>query len=167
MDPSIRVARSGAASLRLAIIVSALFMLTGLAGCRAFLPAPDPPEVRVTTFTIERLGILEQTYRIGLDVRNPNPYALNVAELRFTLSLEGMELAEGIGIDDIRLPARGTSAVEVRLATDAARTLAVVAGWLAGDREAFDYGVQGEATLAGWGIRVPFDNRGRVDLVRE
>ncbi len=138
-----------------------------LAGCEALLPEPEAPEVRVTSIAVESLRLDEQRYRVGLNLRNPNPYPLNVGRLRFTLALEGTDLFEGVGAEDLRLPAGGDDDFEVILSSDAVRAVTLIGGWLGGDREAFDYGIHGDARLSGWGLTLPFESRGRVELRRD
>lgn len=150
--------------LTLSFLVALGIAALTLAGCRALMADPEPPEVRVVSLKIEALGVLEQQFRVGLELANPNPYPLHLARLRLALLLQDTELARGVGVEDVRLPADGATNVDVVVTTDVARTLGVFGDWLAGDRGAVRYALRGEATLAQRDLVLPFDGAGRIAL---
>ncbi len=75
----------------------------------------------------------EAVIRVTLDARNPNPFELNLEELRFDLFLDGAKLAAGIG-SKLQLKAGGVPSsffvdVEIPISTNTLQSLGkIVAG---------------------------------------
>jgi LEA14-like dessication related protein len=133
-----------------------------LAGCATF--RPEAPEVRLADLSIDRIGLFEQRYRLGLRMRNPNDRDLDIESLRFDLALAGRSFADGVSADGFRLPAGGEERVEVVVTSDLGSVLDLLSDWIDGDR-ALPYRLSGEARLADWGgITVPFSRDGRLDM---
>lgn len=136
--------------------------VTLLAGCAAF--RPEAPEVHLADLSIDRIGLFEQSYRLGLRMRNPNDRALDVESLRFDLALAGRSFADGVTTEGFSLPAGGEERVEVVVRSDLGSVLDLLSDWIDGNR-ALPYRLSGEARLAGWGgITVPFSRDGRLDM---
>lgn len=146
------------ASLRLALLCLSLALFSG---CATF--QPEPPEVRLADLAIERIGLFEQRYRIGLRMQNPNDRALDIESLRFDLALAGRSFADGVAAGGFTLPAGGEERVEVVVSSDLGSVLDLLSDWVSGNR-ALPYRLSGEARLAGWGISVPFAREGRLEM---
>ena len=142
-------------------VVAALLAAALLAGCAAFRPAP--PEVRLADVAIERLGLFEQTYRVGLRLRNPNDRVLAVESLRFDLAIAGRRFAEGVSTEGFELPAGGEERIALDVRSDLSRVLDVLQAFANGRRD-LPYRIEGETRIAGWGITVPFAHEDRLAL---
>ena len=132
-----------------------------LAACATF--RPEPPEVRLADVGIERIGLFEQTYRLGLRLRNPNDRALAIESLTFDLSLAGRPFADGVSADGVDIPAGGEARVELEVRSDLGRVLDVLQAFAEGERD-LPYRLEGEARLGGLGLAVPFERDGRLAL---
>lgn len=134
-----------------------------LAGCAAF--RPEPPEVHLADVRLDRLGLFEQRYRVGLRMRNPNDRALEFESLRFELSVAGRHLADGVSSARFSLPAGGERRIEVLVSSDLGSLFDVLGDWLGDDITAVPYRISGEARLAGRDRHVPFERDGRLELL--
>ena len=151
--------------MRTARILLLVLSVTLLAGCATF--RPEAPEVRLADLSIESIGLFEQSYRLGLRMRNPNDRALDVESLRFDLTLAGRSFADGVATEGFTLPAGGEERVEVVVRSDLGSVLDLLSDWVDGNR-ALPYRLSGEARLADWGgITVPFSRDGRLDMPAE
>ncbi len=146
-------------SIRILMLVLSVTLLTGCATFR-----PEAPEVRLADLSIESIGLFEQSYRLGLRMRNPNDRALDVESLRFDLTLAGRSFADGVSTEAFSLPAGGEERVEVVVRSDLGSVLDLLSDWIDGNR-ALPYRLSGTASMAGWGgITVPFSRDGQLDL---
>ena len=149
-------------AMRSARILLLVLSVTLLAGCATF--RPDPPEVRLADLSIDRIGLFEQRYRLGLRMRNPNDRELDVESLRFDLILAGRAFADGVSTEGFSLPAGGEERVEVVVRSDLGSVLDLLSDWVEGDR-ALPYRLSGTARLADWGgITVAFSRDGELEL---
>lgn len=119
---------------RLALVLTSTLMLLGLAAC---LPGTEavlaPPSFRLQADEsgLVRLDVAavtspSATFRLALDVANPNPIGLRLASLDGDLYLDDVRAARVRFADGLDLPARGQArlVLELTLATDAFPALA-------------------------------------------
>lgn len=59
------------------------------------LPIPRPPEIKVTGFRVDRLGLLNADLNLQLEVDNPNAFALIPRELEYAVTVNGSVWASG------------------------------------------------------------------------
>lgn len=132
-----------------------------LSACASLTRDWLPPEVQVTSITPERIGLDQQTLKVGLNLKNPNDRMLPIKAMTYKLSLAGTQVAEGGGALDKQIPAFGTAPLEVKVAADAASMLALLPT-LALKREPIDYRIAGTVTVAGV-VPIPYRYSGQVD----
>jgi hypothetical protein len=91
------------------------------------------PDVALTSLKPQKLGLEEQSFLIGLRIKNPNDRMQPIKAMTYALSLEGTEIAAGGGRLDRQIPAFGEQEVEVSvtgsagtLAADAADAIAAI-----------------------------------------
>ena len=136
-----------------------------LAGCSLFTPQMQPPQVQLQGVVPDAIGLTEQTFRVVLNLSNPNDRELRVSEARVQLELEGMEMGEGTLVEPVRLPAMGDARVEALVTTDLVSRLPGILGWIASGDTALDYRVTGfvDVGMAGM-LRINIDESGRLAL---
>lgn len=146
-------------AMRRTAILSALAL--ALAGC-ASLVRPDPPEVRLAGIAIERIGLLEQEYRLALRFSNPNDFALDIERLRFDLALNERDFASGASTEAFAIPALGSHVADVTVRSDLAAVMDLLGPWLSGRGDSLAYRLSGTAALGRWPGTVPFERTGRL-----
>jgi LEA14-like dessication related protein len=113
-------ARIGTAALLLAA--------TLLQGCAGLRPGYETPTVTVSSFrALPATGVIPN-FEIGLHVINPNPEALSLRGVAYTVSLAGHELIKGVGNNlpviegygegDLMLTASANLIAGIRLVSD-------------------------------------------------
>lgn len=119
------------------------------------------PDVKLVSLRPGRLEAREQSLRVGLRIRNPNPMALPVRAMTYRLWLEEHEIASGASAFSRWIPARGEQTAEV-LVTGSARHLARTLPSLALTRQPWRYRLAGTVTPLGtWRLR--YEHEGEID----
>ncbi len=83
-----------------------------LCACASLNPVAKP-EVAITSINLGVANGLQQQLLIGLQLDNPNSFALQLGRLRYEMSLAGSKLASGSFNEAITVPANGQSLIEV------------------------------------------------------
>lgn len=142
-----------------ALLITLLF-----ASVVACSPLPDkltPPTVALVSLQPVELGLFEQRFQLGLRVENPNAFEIPIAGLRYTLHLNGVELAHGTRQESFVLPAHGETRVTVPLNANLAQLWqqfkALQQGHLA-------YRLVGDLSLQHYSKTLPFDYSGQIDF---
>lgn len=76
-----------------------LLCLLMLAGCAPFGSHYEPPTVVLSSFRALPSEGMVPAFEVGLRVINPNPQALNLQGIVYTISLQGHEVVKGVGKD--------------------------------------------------------------------
>jgi len=135
-----------------------------LASVAACSPLPDkvtPPTVALVSLRPVELGLFEQRFQLGLRVENPNAVDIPIAGLRYTLHLNGVELAHGTTQETLVLPAHGEKRFTVPLNASLAQLWqqfkALQQGHLA-------YRLVGDLSIQNHSKTLPFDYSGQIDF---
>lgn len=89
-----------------------------LAGCASTAELIDTPSVRLTRLEVRSLGFSSQTFRLGFDVSNPNPFPLPVLSVSYGLELDGQRFASGETDGDFTIPANGDGEFAISVELD-------------------------------------------------
>jgi hypothetical protein len=84
-----------------------------LAGCAGLGQLDKPPRVTLAGLEPVQVELLEQRFVAVLRVQNPNPVALPIDGLEYTLAINGSDFAEGVSSQRITVPAYGEKTLEV------------------------------------------------------
>lgn len=145
-----------------------LLLLLALAGCATVPTEIERPRLELVDVEVRELGLLQQRYAIRLRAQNPNPIALPIQGITYSIALDGAQFASGVSSLPFRIPAYGESEVEIELSTSLLRT----GQWLldrfrTGDT-AVTYQISGDIDVGLGRIgRIPFEEQGSVDLSLE
>ena len=129
-------------------------MLTSwlLASCAATGTLISAPDVRLTDVEVTDLDFSGQTFRLGFDVSNPNPFPLPVKQISYGVRLDGQQFAAGETVGDFVVPANGDGefaiSVELDLLKSAPQLLYTVHD---GVRRPIPYALRGSL-----GVDIPF-----------
>ena len=106
-----------------------LLAVVTMAGCASLTPGFQNPEVNlVSVAPVASNSLLEQRFKVGLRVLNPNSVALPLKGLSYSLKLNGYKVVSGATGDIPELPAYG----DVRLDLEAGVNLLGGARFLSG-----------------------------------
>ncbi len=140
-----------------------------LAGCATLAELVETPGVTIAELAIVEAGLTSQSFRVGLDIDNPNAFAIPLARIDYALDIGGQKFATGSSTENVTLAANGSQRVVLEFQTNlmsSAQQLAQLL--LSGSREELDYRVYG-----GLGVDLPFTDRlgfesvGRIALTRD
>ncbi len=79
----------------------------GMSACATLEEIVSPPDVRLETVDITDLDFSSQTFRLGFDVTNPNPFPLPVTSVSYGIELDGQRFAAGATEGEFTVPANG------------------------------------------------------------
>lgn len=134
-----------------------------LAACAGVVPPVRPrrPDVSLNGVELLAAGARTQRFRLFLGIRNPNPFALDLSDVRFSVALDGTPFAQGAHPAPVHLPAEGEVSVAVEIDSDLSRLLRLGRAWWQAGRPPLPYRLEGSAVVAGVGA-LPFVREGTV-----
>jgi LEA14-like dessication related protein len=144
---------------------------TGAAVCAAaalasaacvFAPKVATPRLSIVGVQLLSSDLLEQHLRVRMRVENPNDRALPVAEISYTLEIEGEQLASGESAASFVVPALGETQFDMNVTTNAAGALMrLLARGPDAIGQSVPYRLSGRISLSqGWLRSIPFEERG-------
>lgn len=142
-----------------------LLSLGVTAGCTQLVQELSPPSVAVAGLELVNAGVTNQTFRITLDVGNPNAIPLPIRGLSYDLALAGGPFAKGEAAESFRLPANGSERVRLNVTTDLVGALSRITQVLQGSASTVDYDISGALQVDLPLVEpLPFSQQGQVPL---
>ncbi|MGC1524202.1 MAG: LEA type 2 family protein [Steroidobacteraceae bacterium] len=132
--------------LKLTWAVPLLLWLT-LGACSALAPKFNRPTVSVVSVEMRGGNLLQQTFAVKLNVRNPNDRALPVSGLHLSLSTGGEEIASGASDRAFVVPAFGDSEFDMTIKANMALAILKLANKMNQHADSIDYDISGTASL--------------------
>ncbi len=122
------------------------------------------PQIEVASVELRRVGLLDQSLRVGLCAFNPNDQDFAFRQLTVVLDVADAPLAEGVTDGAVLLPAHQSVLIPFDVATTTRNIPPQLLGILSAG--AVEYRLHGSVQLAGsLGISVPFSHWGRLDVL--
>ena len=119
-----------------------------LAGCAHTETLVAPPEVRLTSVELEKASFDRQTFLLGFDVGNPNPFPLPISSIRYRISLDETRFAGGETAAEFTVPAGGENRFLLSVELDLLNTANQLGFLLRGGLpEHVDYRLDGSLTV--------------------
>jgi LEA14-like dessication related protein len=147
-------------------LLAALLVLiatVGPGGC-AVLPRLEAPKLSVVGITVQSADVFSQRLLVRMRVLNPNPRELPVKGISYRIEVNDAQLGHGLTNAPFVVPALGETEFDVQVTTNLAGTLARLL-LRSGSKDSLSYRLVGDVSLSsGFLRRIPFDERGRVDL---
>lgn len=146
--------------LALAAVVAFAF-----SGCASVLEL-EAPKLSVVSLKMQSADIFSQRILVRMRVLNPNTRALPIKGITYRIEVNDAELAEGVSNTPFEVPALGEAEFDVQLTANLASALAQFLSRRGSrDGNTLEYRLVGSVALSsGFLRRIPFDERGRVDL---
>lgn len=137
-----------------------------LLGACALTPKFTPPRLSVASVRLEGGDLWEQRLKVRMHVENPNPRALPVKALDYTLEVAGQPFATGVADKSFVVPAMGEAEFDMSVTTNLAGTLMkLLARGAEGRGQSVEYRLTGKVSLSAGLMRsIPFDERGSFTL---
>ena len=118
-------------------------MATLPTGCATLASSLEPPAVRVVTIQLLDSSLTRQSFRMTLELTNPNPVPVPIRSMSYDVRLQGQAFASGGLNSPFTLPASGSETVKVDVSMDTLATLGNLTRALRGAASAIDYEVNG------------------------
>ena len=138
-----------------------------LSACASTGQLIDTPDVSLRNVQIEDMDFSAQTFLLGFDVRNPNPFPLPVSAVSYNIELDGYRFATGRTQGGFTVPAKGDGefaiSVQLNLLRSAPQLLYIVRD---GTKRDIPYALDGKL-----GIDIPliesiaFETAGQIRLL--
>ena len=98
-------------------LMGALLLAGVLAGCASMDQLISSPGVSLNNVQVTELDFSGQTFRLGFDVSNPNPFPLPITAVSYGVELDGYRFASGETEGGFIVPASGDGefAINVKL----------------------------------------------------
>ncbi len=132
-------------------------------GCASLVEQIEPPQVELVGLQLLTTEMNRQSFRVSLDVTNPNPVPVPVDAINYEVALAGGSLAAGKTEEGFTLPANGTERIRLRLSTDLIGTLARLTQLLRGPNSTINYEISGSIAVPLM-EPFPFSNSGEVAI---
>lgn len=123
------------------------------AGCAGVVVRLDPPRVSLVDMRVEKITLMETSYRVVLRVMNPNDKAFHVKGVSCELDLNGEPFASGVSAVDVKIPPFGTETIQVPLYSSHMSLFKGALGLQ--EKEELEYRLRGKLTLEGGKMLVP------------
>ena len=142
-------------------LLPALCCVAALAGCAAFAPQFERPQLALLGVEVKDASLAEQHLRVRMRVQNPNDRALPVRGIDYTLQLAGEDFGTGSSVSAFTVPARGEAEFEMLMTTNLAASLWRVLPQLRDGSRPVEYRLVGKVrTDLAFLHTIPFDQRG-------
>jgi len=102
--------------------VATMSMAVILASCASTGQIVSAPEVSLRNVEALDLGFSSQTFLLGFDVANPNPFPLPVASVSYGVELDGYRFATGKTPGRFTVPASGEARFSISVEVDLLKT---------------------------------------------
>ena len=122
----------------------------------------EAPQVSIADLRLDDLTFFEQHYRVRLRVKNPNPFAVRVTGMAFTLKVNNMDFARGVSSESVTLPAYGEELLDVKVTSDLANVVEQINARRNSPGEPLRYELTGHVSVSGVPDRIGFSHRGTL-----
>lgn len=141
-----------------------LVLLVALSGCSALAPKLETPRLMLVSAAMTSGDIFSQTFRVRMNVQNPNDRELPVRGIDYKLYLAGDSFAEGVSDRPFVVPALGETEFDLTVRTNFVSSIGRLLSRLNGKNKV-EYVIEGQVlTDIGLLKKIPFRESGVVDL---
>jgi LEA14-like dessication related protein len=112
-----------------------------------------------------KVGLSEQTYRVGLRIKNPNSFALPIQNLNYQLFLNNKSFFKGTNNKAVTIPAQGEGYVETDINSNIADVVEGWDQWFSLAKRSLNYRLTGDVGVSSFAVPIPFQYSDKVDLL--
>ena len=124
----------------------------------------EPPRVSLVSIAPVGLQLLEQRFRVTLQVQNPNPEDITIRGLDYEIVVNDRPFAVGVSGKPIIVPAYGESTATVEVVSTLQRVMEQLQELGVRGKPSIDYAISGHVSVDGIPIPVPFEYRATLTL---
>ncbi len=136
----------------IALGVTLLVAIAAISGCAATGLVISSPEVRLTSIEMTSADFDRQTFLLGFDVSNPNPFPLPIRSVRYRVRLGEQRFASGETQGSFTVPSDGSGQFAISVELDLLRTTSNISSLIrTGMSRDFDYELSGS-----FAVDIPF-----------
>lgn len=145
-----------------------LLMLLTLSGCATlFKTVFEKPKLNLLNVQVTEVGLVQQRYRLTLEIENPNAVTLPIDSIRYHVRLAGMDFADGETTQGFSVPAHGKTDFQVDVTTNLFKLAGQFANLLGSSTANLDYEVVGDVKVGGlFGGTIPIHQSGTMSYRR-
>ena len=147
-----------------------LVTMLALSACASTETLVNSPTVSLASVELERADFRQQTFLIGFDVTNPNPFPLPVRSMTYRVLFDDQKFAGGETAGSFTVPARGDDEFMISVDIDILNSASQLASLMQnGVPDQVHYALEGSLTVDIPFTRpIPFSSSGviRVDGYR-
>ena len=156
--PAGRLLRNGSAAV---FFITLAVLLQACAGMR---PGYETPTVNINSFrALPSEGMLP-TFEIGLHVINPNPEALTLRGVSYTVSLEGHEIIKGVANELPVIDAYGEGQFMLSASADLFAGIRLITDLMSGANDNFEYEFAAKLDIGAFRPAIRVSDSGHIDL---
>ena len=145
--------------------IAILMVLLLAGGCASLTPGFQHPEVNLVSFTpVPSSGLLEQRFKVGLRVLNPNGVSLPLKGLSYSLKLNGHKVVSGVAADVPELPAYGETRLDLEAGISLLGGARFITGLLQGGGEQLDYRLETRLNVGAFLPAITLREEGQISL---
>lgn len=93
-----------------------------LASCASMEPVISAPNVSLRNVQVQKLNFKAQTFLLGFDITNPNPFPLPVSHVSYGVELDGRHFAGGSASSAFTVGAQSDAEFSISVELDLLRT---------------------------------------------
>ena len=121
-----------------------LVAIAAMSACAGTGSIISSPEVRLTSIEITRADFDGQTFLLGFDVSNPNPFPLPIKSVRYRLRLSDQRFASGETQGNFTVPSDGNGQFAISVQLNLLKTASNISALIhTGMNRDFDYELSG------------------------
>ena len=119
----------------------------GLQGCASLRPGFETPTVTISSFRALPSDGMLPAFAVGLRVVNPNPDALTLRGVSYTISLDGYEIIKGVGNNLPVIEAYGEGEINLTASADLFAGVRLFSDLLKSNKDTFGYTVEAKLDI--------------------
>ena len=140
--------------------------IVAMSGCAGMDAVISSPSVRLMSVEITDVDFHRQTFLLGFDVSNPNPFPLPIKSVRYRIRLGDQQFASGETRGNFTVPSDGNGQFMISVELDLLRTTSQLSSLIGtGMRRNMDYELSGSfAVDIPFAKPLAFSSSGRIEL---
>jgi LEA14-like dessication related protein len=148
---------------RRAAVLVAMLALSACAGTETLVSSPT---VSLSSVELERADFRRQTFLIGFDVSNPNPFPLPVRSMTYRVLFDDEKFAGGKAAGSFTVPARSEDEFQISVDLDILNSAGRLASFVQnGVPDEVNYALEGSLTVDIPFTRpIPFSSSGVINV---